>query len=170
MVSVSYVIDGTEQVEEVNTPWQLEVEVDGGFSIEVVVENPGETGDVVCGISGLTPVPARAVGEATATCRASGTASSGNVSVEFDSSSEDRPVPAPTATPVLVPTPEQFAAAGLEPVDRLIAGLPPEEDFEEEIQKSLKEYVEQVGEEMANENPFWVEALNDVLAKGQQIF
>jgi len=44
------------------------------------------------------------------------------------------------------------------------------EDFEEEIQKSWKEYVEQVGEEMANENPFWVEALNDVLAKGEQIF
>ena len=29
---------------------------------------------------------------------------------------------------------------------------------------------EQVGEEMANEHPFWVEALNDVLAKGEQIF
>ncbi|HKJ03600.1 MAG TPA: zinc-ribbon domain-containing protein [Longimicrobiales bacterium] len=43
-------------------------------------------------------------------------------------------------------------------------------DFEEEIQKSWKEYVEQVGEEMANENSFWVEALNDVLARGEQIF
>ena len=46
------------------------------------------------------------------------------------------------------------------------------EDFEDEIEKSWKEYVEQVGEEMA-EGPgrgFWADALNDVLAKGQQIF
>lgn len=44
------------------------------------------------------------------------------------------------------------------------------EDFEEEIEKSWKEYVEQVGEEMAEGNDFWREALNDVLAKGQQMF
>jgi predicted Zn finger-like uncharacterized protein len=46
------------------------------------------------------------------------------------------------------------------------------EDFEEEIDKSWKEFVEQVGEEMA-EGPgrgFWSEALNDILAKGEQLF
>lgn len=54
--------------------------------------------------------------------------------------------------------------------ERALANGSIKEDFEEEIQKSWKEYVDQVGEEMANENPFWVEALNDVLAKGEQIF
>lgn len=44
------------------------------------------------------------------------------------------------------------------------------EDFEEEIRKSWKEYVEQVGEEMANEHDFWADALNDVLAKGERVF
>jgi predicted Zn finger-like uncharacterized protein len=44
------------------------------------------------------------------------------------------------------------------------------QDFEDEIAKSWKEYVEQVGEEMATGNTFWADALNDVLAKGQKIF
>lgn len=46
------------------------------------------------------------------------------------------------------------------------------EDFEEEIQKSWKEYVEQVGDELANGagRGFWTEALNDILAKGEQVF
>ncbi|HSW31661.1 MAG TPA: zinc-ribbon domain-containing protein [Longimicrobiales bacterium] len=44
------------------------------------------------------------------------------------------------------------------------------QDFEDEIAKSWKEYVEQVGQEMATQNPFWADALNDVLAKGQKIF
>jgi predicted Zn finger-like uncharacterized protein len=44
------------------------------------------------------------------------------------------------------------------------------EEFDEEIQKSLSEYVEQVGEEIANENNFLNEALNEILAKGQQLF
>jgi len=46
------------------------------------------------------------------------------------------------------------------------------EDFEEEIDKSWKEYVEQVGAEMAEGagQEFWREALNDVLAKGESIF
>ncbi|MGD8289587.1 MAG: zinc-ribbon domain-containing protein [Gemmatimonadota bacterium] len=46
------------------------------------------------------------------------------------------------------------------------------EDFEDEIDKSWKEFVEQVGSEMA-EGPgrgFWTEALNDILAKGEQLF
>lgn len=46
------------------------------------------------------------------------------------------------------------------------------EDFEEEIQKSWKEYVDQVGEEMANGpgRQFWSDALNDILAKGRTVF
>ena len=54
--------------------------------------------------------------------------------------------------------------------ERALASGSLKADFEEEIQKSWKEYVEQVGEEMASEHPFWVEALNDVLAKGERIF
>ena len=46
------------------------------------------------------------------------------------------------------------------------------QDFEEEIEKSWTEYVEQVGEEMANGQgrQYWTEALNDILAKGEQVF
>jgi predicted Zn finger-like uncharacterized protein len=46
------------------------------------------------------------------------------------------------------------------------------EDFEEEIDKSWKEFVEQVGKEMADGpgRGFWTEALNDILAKGEQLF
>lgn len=44
------------------------------------------------------------------------------------------------------------------------------EAFDEEIQKSWEEYVEQVGEEMAESTPYWREALNDILAGGQQLF
>ena len=46
------------------------------------------------------------------------------------------------------------------------------EDFEEKIEKSWKEYVEQVGPEMAEGDgqEFWRAALNDVLAKGEEVF
>ena len=46
------------------------------------------------------------------------------------------------------------------------------QDFEEEIDKSWKEYVEQVGEDLANGDgrQFWTQALNDILAKGQEVF
>jgi len=47
-----------------------------------------------------------------------------------------------------------------------------QEDFDDEIEKSWKEFVEQVGAEIA-EGPgraFWSDALNDILAKGQKIF
>ena len=44
------------------------------------------------------------------------------------------------------------------------------DDFEEEISKSWKEYVDQVGEEMAESTDYWTEALNDILAKGEQVF
>jgi capsid protein len=46
------------------------------------------------------------------------------------------------------------------------------EDFEDEIEKSWKEYVEQVGADIAEGEGrgFWKEALNDILAKGERVF
>ncbi len=44
------------------------------------------------------------------------------------------------------------------------------EEFEEEIQKSWNEYVEQVGDEVANSTSFFNDALNEILAKGDKIF
>jgi hypothetical protein len=44
------------------------------------------------------------------------------------------------------------------------------EEFEEEIQKSWSEYVEQVGDEVANSTPYFNDALNEILAKGEKIF
>lgn len=46
------------------------------------------------------------------------------------------------------------------------------EDFEEEIEKSWKEFVDQVGAEIAEGegHRFWTQALNEILAKGQQLF
>lgn len=54
--------------------------------------------------------------------------------------------------------------------ERALANGSLKDDFEDEIAKSWKEYVEQVGEEMAESTDFWTEALNDVLAKGQRVF
>lgn len=47
-----------------------------------------------------------------------------------------------------------------------------QQDFEEEIEKSWKEFVEQVGPELANGEgrTFWKDALNDILAKGEKVF
>jgi len=46
------------------------------------------------------------------------------------------------------------------------------QDFEDEIGKSWKEYVEQVGADIAEGEGrgFWKEALNDILAKGERVF
>jgi hypothetical protein len=44
------------------------------------------------------------------------------------------------------------------------------EAFDEEIKKSWEEYVEQVGEELANSTEFFKEALNDILAGGNNVF
>jgi predicted Zn finger-like uncharacterized protein len=43
-------------------------------------------------------------------------------------------------------------------------------DFREEIRKSWDEYVEQVGLELAQKTPYFRDALNDILAKGQKVF
>lgn len=42
--------------------------------------------------------------------------------------------------------------------------------FHEEIEKSWLEYVEQVGQDLANSTPYFNEALNEILAGGQQVF
>ena len=44
------------------------------------------------------------------------------------------------------------------------------EAFEEEIEKSWEEYVEQVGEELAASTAYWREALNEILAGGRPVF
>lgn len=42
--------------------------------------------------------------------------------------------------------------------------------FEEEIKKSWEEYVEQVGEELAQSTPHFTDALNEILAGGRSVF
>lgn len=46
------------------------------------------------------------------------------------------------------------------------------EDFGEEIERSWQEFVEQVGQDLAEGEgrQFWREALNDILAKGEALF
>ena len=44
------------------------------------------------------------------------------------------------------------------------------DDFEEEIDKSWAEYVEQVGPEIAESTDYWRDALNDILARGEPLF
>ena len=43
-------------------------------------------------------------------------------------------------------------------------------EFREEIRKSWEEYVEQVGLETAKGTPYFRDALNDILAKGEKVF
>jgi hypothetical protein len=42
--------------------------------------------------------------------------------------------------------------------------------FEEEIRKSWEEYSEQVGKDLADSTPYFRDALNEILADGQQLF
>lgn len=44
------------------------------------------------------------------------------------------------------------------------------ETFEEEVEKSRREYVEQVGREMADSTDYFREALNEVLARGEEVY
>jgi predicted Zn finger-like uncharacterized protein len=53
---------------------------------------------------------------------------------------------------------------------RAIAAGSLREDFDDEIKKSWQEYVEQVGEEIAKSTPYFDDALNDILARGQKVF
>jgi len=42
--------------------------------------------------------------------------------------------------------------------------------FREEIKKSYEEYVDQVGQELAETTPHFTDALNDILAGGKRLF
>lgn len=53
---------------------------------------------------------------------------------------------------------------------RSLAGGTLAEDFDEEIRKSWEEYVMQVGRELAEETTYFRDALNEILAGGQEIF
>lgn len=44
------------------------------------------------------------------------------------------------------------------------------EDFEDEIKKSWEEYIDQVGEDVAESTTFFNDALNEILARGRQVF
>lgn len=44
------------------------------------------------------------------------------------------------------------------------------EEFEDEVQKSRKEYVDQVGHEIAESTDYFREALNEVLARGREVY
>jgi hypothetical protein len=44
------------------------------------------------------------------------------------------------------------------------------QDFEDEIQKSWAEYVEQVGPDLAESTDYWRDALNEILAGGEPLF
>lgn len=44
------------------------------------------------------------------------------------------------------------------------------QEFRDEIRKSWEEYVEQIGREVAHGTPYFRDALNQILARGQQVF
>ncbi|MGD9933473.1 MAG: hypothetical protein AB7T37_07115 [Dehalococcoidia bacterium] len=73
--TVQYRTPAGEFTEAVTLPWELETAVDGEWAVSVDVTNGGLTGSVSCAISGLK-LPVRSEGEATATCRASGSGGS----------------------------------------------------------------------------------------------
>lgn len=54
--------------------------------------------------------------------------------------------------------------------ERALAAGNLRKEFTEEITKSWQEYTAQVGAEMAKQTPYFREALNEILAKGQQVF
>ena len=110
------------------------------------------------------------------------------------------PAPAPRPAPTPTPTPAPAASAPRAPspfgandpaakarrlaralVSDIVTYFPDRRDkalaegtlkreFMEEIKKSWEEYVAQVGAETARSTPHFREALNDILAKGQQVF
>ena len=54
--------------------------------------------------------------------------------------------------------------------DKCLAAGTLRTEFRDEIMKSWEEYTAQVGEQMATSTPYFRNALNDILAKGQPIF
>jgi capsid protein len=54
--------------------------------------------------------------------------------------------------------------------ERALADGTLRKEFTEEITKSWQEYTAQVGAATAKQTPYFREALNEILAKGQQVF
>jgi hypothetical protein len=54
--------------------------------------------------------------------------------------------------------------------DQTLAAGTLKTELREEIRKSWEEYVAQVGLDLARSTPYFREALNDILARGQRIF
>jgi hypothetical protein len=54
--------------------------------------------------------------------------------------------------------------------ERALADGTLRKEFTEEITKSWQEYTGQVGAQLAKQTPYFREALNEILAKGQQLF
>ena len=87
----------------------------------------------------------------------------------------------PVANPFLSQDPRQSAPAGAGARLRY-GGVPSrqapgsarpgtlKQEFEEEIRKSWEEYADQVGKDMADVDAYFNDALNEILAGGQQIF
>lgn len=108
------------------------------------------------------------------------------------------PAPAPTPAPTPAPAPAPAATRAPSPFgasdpaakarrlaralisdivtyfpdrrERALADGTLRKEFTEEITKSWQEYTAQVGADMAKKTPYFREALNDILAKGQQVF
>jgi predicted Zn finger-like uncharacterized protein len=99
-----------------------------------------------------------------------------------------QPAPAPSATASRAPSPfgandpaakaRRLARALVSDIvtyfperrDKALQDGTLKREFMEEIKKSWEEYVVQVGAETARGTPYFREALNDILAKGQQMF
>ena len=54
--------------------------------------------------------------------------------------------------------------------DQTLAAGTLKTDLREEIRKSWEEYVAQVGLDLAKSTPYFREALNEILAKGEKLF
>src|SRR5262245_25127766 len=94
--------------------------------------------------------------------------------------------PAPTATPARPSFMKQdpntraqrlaralvsdIVAYNREKRDQMLAAGTLKNEFREEIRKSWEEYVAQVGLELARSTPYFRQALNEILAKGQSVF
>ncbi len=112
------------------------------------------------------------------------------VEVETPPAVEAAPAPAPTDAPAAEPAKFQFGRRDPhEKAKRLARVLVSDiitynpdrhqkaleqaslhADFEDEIRKSWAEYTEQVGRELAESTPYWFDALNEILARGQKVF
>lgn len=71
-VEVTYALDGETVTEVVDTPWELELEVQGSYRLHLITRNLGDRGRVACAIVAdeVAEEPIRTIGEAGAECGA----------------------------------------------------------------------------------------------------